>query len=238
MTYEHPIYTAASVDAQRHLSELNDSRLAFAGAYHGWGFHEDGCRSGITAAKSLGVHVVMPFARRGEDAATRHRLYRASRAGPVCVRGHAHASGPDQESLSLSEPAIGWWTTTGCRGLAGLVWRLARFERSDHSDVRAILDRARCGGGPDSDAGDASHPRLRLQSRSACSGATTRQEDASPSWPRCTTPTASVTPTFSDPTRHGRSEVNKELYVSPFYPVDGHYDIRVSEPGRISCRSR
>jgi predicted NAD/FAD-binding protein len=55
MTYEHPIYTATSVDAQRHLSKLNDSRLAFAGAYHGWGFHEDGCRSGIAAAQSLGV---------------------------------------------------------------------------------------------------------------------------------------------------------------------------------------
>ncbi len=55
MTYEHPIYTGTSVDAQRHLSELNGSGLAFAGAYHGWGFHEDGCRSGITAAKALGV---------------------------------------------------------------------------------------------------------------------------------------------------------------------------------------
>ena len=55
MTYEHPIYTAASLDAQRHLSELNGTRLAFAGAYHGWGFHEDGCRSGIAAAESLGV---------------------------------------------------------------------------------------------------------------------------------------------------------------------------------------
>jgi predicted NAD/FAD-binding protein len=55
MTYEHPIYTASSVKAQRHLARLNGSRLAFAGAYHGWGFHEDGCRSGIAAAESLGV---------------------------------------------------------------------------------------------------------------------------------------------------------------------------------------
>jgi uncharacterized protein len=55
MTYEHPIYTAASLRAQGRLPELNDGRLAFAGAYHGWGFHEDGCRSGVAAAASLGV---------------------------------------------------------------------------------------------------------------------------------------------------------------------------------------
>lgn len=54
MTYEHPLYTPASVAAQRRLPELNDGRLAFAGAYHGWGFHEDGCRSGASAALSLG----------------------------------------------------------------------------------------------------------------------------------------------------------------------------------------
>jgi predicted NAD/FAD-binding protein len=55
MLYEHPIYTTASVSAQPHLPALNDGRIAFAGAYHGWGFHEDGCRSGVDAAASLGV---------------------------------------------------------------------------------------------------------------------------------------------------------------------------------------
>jgi uncharacterized protein len=55
MVYEHPVYTAASVRAQRRLAELNDGRLAYAGAYHGWGFHEDGCRAGVAAALSLGA---------------------------------------------------------------------------------------------------------------------------------------------------------------------------------------
>ena len=55
MTYLHPTYTSASVAAQKRLASLNDGRIAFAGAYQGWGFHEDGCRSGVAAAESLGA---------------------------------------------------------------------------------------------------------------------------------------------------------------------------------------
>ena len=55
MRYEHPIYTTGAVAAQQLLPGLNDGRTAFAGAYHGWGFHEDGCRAGVAAAASLGV---------------------------------------------------------------------------------------------------------------------------------------------------------------------------------------
>jgi predicted NAD/FAD-binding protein len=54
MDYAHPAYTPASVAAQRRLPELNTGVTAFAGAYHGWGFHEDGCRSGAEAARALG----------------------------------------------------------------------------------------------------------------------------------------------------------------------------------------
>jgi uncharacterized protein len=54
MDYAHPVYTRESVAAQRDLPALNDGVTAYAGAYHGWGFHEDGCRSGVTAAASLG----------------------------------------------------------------------------------------------------------------------------------------------------------------------------------------
>jgi len=55
MTYEHPVFTAESLAAQRRLPEINDETLAFAGAYHGWGFHEDGCAAGVRAAACLGV---------------------------------------------------------------------------------------------------------------------------------------------------------------------------------------
>jgi predicted NAD/FAD-binding protein len=55
MTYSHPVYDQRSVAAQAQLPSLNTPVLAYAGAYHGWGFHEDGCRSGIQAASALGV---------------------------------------------------------------------------------------------------------------------------------------------------------------------------------------
>lgn len=54
MDYSHPVYTPASVAAQSRLAGLDDGVLVFAGAHHGWGFHEDGCRSGVAAARALG----------------------------------------------------------------------------------------------------------------------------------------------------------------------------------------
>ena len=55
MTYSHPIYTPESVAAQGKLATLDDHRVVFAGAYHGWGFHEDGAASGLRAARRLGA---------------------------------------------------------------------------------------------------------------------------------------------------------------------------------------
>ena len=55
MHYEHPIYTAGAVLAQARLGGLATDRTVYAGAYHGWGFHEDGCRSGVAAARHFGA---------------------------------------------------------------------------------------------------------------------------------------------------------------------------------------
>ena len=66
MTYSHPTYTSESVAAQQLLPTLNDDRVAFAGAYHGWGFHEDGAASGLRAAQHLGAK--WPSARRRAEA--------------------------------------------------------------------------------------------------------------------------------------------------------------------------
>jgi uncharacterized protein len=56
MGYTHPVYDPASVATQPHLDELNGPRHTYyAGAYHRYGFHEDGLWSAVRVAAHLGV---------------------------------------------------------------------------------------------------------------------------------------------------------------------------------------
>ena len=56
MRYQHPVYTHASVAAQSRRAEISGvNRTWYAGAYWGFGFHEDGLRSGIEVARALGA---------------------------------------------------------------------------------------------------------------------------------------------------------------------------------------
>jgi predicted NAD/FAD-binding protein len=55
MTYRHPVFTPDAVRAAERLRGAGGERLAFAGAHLGWGFHEDGARSGLDAARRLGA---------------------------------------------------------------------------------------------------------------------------------------------------------------------------------------
>ncbi|NYF98637.1 NAD(P)/FAD-dependent oxidoreductase [Janibacter cremeus] len=55
MDYAHPVFTREAVAAATRLRSAGGDRLAFAGAHLGWGFHEDGCRSGVQAAEHFGV---------------------------------------------------------------------------------------------------------------------------------------------------------------------------------------
>ncbi len=55
-TYHHPVYDRATVDAQAELPRIQGAaRTWFAGAWTGYGFHEDGLRSGLAAAAALGA---------------------------------------------------------------------------------------------------------------------------------------------------------------------------------------
>jgi predicted NAD/FAD-binding protein len=55
--YAHPVFTNAGMAAQRRVAEISQGRTHFAGAYWGWGFHEDGVVSGLRVARELGVRV-------------------------------------------------------------------------------------------------------------------------------------------------------------------------------------
>lgn len=55
MSYAHPVFTRGAVAAATRLRAAGGDRLAFAGAHLGWGFHEDGCRSGVEAAARFGA---------------------------------------------------------------------------------------------------------------------------------------------------------------------------------------
>ncbi|OGT54143.1 MAG: dehydrogenase [Gammaproteobacteria bacterium RIFCSPHIGHO2_12_FULL_63_22] len=56
MNYRHPVYDHASVAAQARRGDINGVRRTwFAGAYWGFGFHEDGLRSGVDVARALGA---------------------------------------------------------------------------------------------------------------------------------------------------------------------------------------
>jgi predicted NAD/FAD-binding protein len=56
IVYHHPIYDRAAVAAQVRWSEISgENRTHFCGAYWFYGFHEDGLRSALRVAESLGA---------------------------------------------------------------------------------------------------------------------------------------------------------------------------------------
>jgi uncharacterized protein len=53
--YEHPLFDAAAIRAQREIWQLQGHRNTwYCGAYFGSGFHEDGLQSGLAVAEALG----------------------------------------------------------------------------------------------------------------------------------------------------------------------------------------
>ena len=54
ITYHHPAYTPETLKAQARHAEISGVRRThFAGAYWGFGFHEDGVKSGLRVANTI-----------------------------------------------------------------------------------------------------------------------------------------------------------------------------------------
>lgn len=54
-SFEHPLFDATAIAAQRRLDALQGARHTwYAGAWTGFGFHEDGLKSGLAAVRALG----------------------------------------------------------------------------------------------------------------------------------------------------------------------------------------
>jgi DUF1365 family protein len=226
MEYEHPLYTPASVAAQRRLPEISTDRIAFAGAYHGWGFHEDGARSGLAAATRLGL----PWAR------TTTVLPRPGRF-ETTIR-HTRRT-PFRRSFE--HRSTFWLVDLDDLPDHGL---LARFEARDHlgspgRSLRANVESFLADNGVSLGEGArpgtilmAAHPRslghcFNPISIFWCFDDAGRQAGV----------VVEVHNTYGDrhaylvhPDEQGRAQTDKAMYVSPFHGVDGSYDIAVPLP--------
>jgi predicted NAD/FAD-binding protein/DUF1365 family protein len=219
MEYEHPLYTPESVAAQSRLAEVDTERISFAGAYHGWGFHEDGARSGLAAVERLGFAWGDPEPVTGVYATTIRHVRRTPFRRTFAHRSHTWL-------VDLDElPDHG---------------ALGRFEARDHlgdpdltirENLAAFLARH----GVELGTGRvwmAAHPRSFGHCSNPISVFWVRPEHAEP----CVV--VEVHNTYGDrhaylvhPDERGRASTPKQMYVSPFHGTDGHYDLHVPEPG-------
>jgi len=52
--YAHPVFDLPAIDAQQHLHQIQGQQHTwYAGAWLGYGFHEDGLKSGLSVAREL-----------------------------------------------------------------------------------------------------------------------------------------------------------------------------------------
>lgn len=232
MEYEHPLYTPESVAAQRRLPEIDTDRVVFAGAYHGWGFHEDGARSGLAAVTRLGLPWPSPVREerpRVETPALYRTTIKHTRRAPF-ERSFTHRSHTwlvDIDDLPDLRP---------------LPWAKGTFEARDHlgdpdrtlrENLEAFL----------ATEGVTLHPagRVLLATQPRAFGYCFNP--ISVFW--CLDPfgrveatVVEVHNTYGDrhaylvrPDEQGRARADKAMYVSPFHGTDGHYELAVPVPG-------
>jgi DUF1365 family protein len=226
MEYEHPLYNPASVSAQARLPGIDTERISFAGAYHGWGFHEDGASSGLRAVERLGLTWprVEPHAPADDvptgvyDTTIRH-----TRRTPFTrsFRHRSHAWVVDLDDLPD-------------HGLLG------RFEARDHlgdptATIRANVEAFLAGHGIDLRGG-----RVVMAAHARAFGHCFNPISGHWCWDASGGHAATVVEvhnTYGDrhaylvhPDERGRATTPKAMYVSPFHGTDGTYHLAVPVP--------
>lgn len=231
MEYEHPLYTPESVAAQGRLPELDTDRVAFAGAYHGWGFHEDGARSGLAAVERLGLTWPAPgeAAPRVETPALYRTTISHTRREPF-ERSFTHRSHtwlvdvdelPDHRPLAFA------------RGTFAARDHLGSPDRTLRQNLEAFLATEGVTLDP---AG-----RILLATQPRAFGYCFNP--ISVWWcldhlGRLEATVVEVHNTYGDrhaylvdPDEQGRASTDKAMYVSPFHGTDGRYELAVPLPG-------
>ncbi|MCO5315117.1 MAG: DUF1365 family protein [Solirubrobacterales bacterium] len=223
--YSHPIYTPESVAAIGRAERLDTDRVAFAGAWRGWGFHEDGARAGLKAAERLG------FTWDTREAVRTPRIYRTSlphsRTEPVRYR-FTHRSYTwlvDLDRLPRTRRPRSWIT-----GSFRSSDHLGRPERPIRENVEELLR----------DNGITAIGRVLMaampRAYGYCFNPLTVFWCYDPE-ERLAATVLEVQNTYGQrhpyvftPKQGGRGESEKRMYVSPFHGTDGSYEVRVSEP--------
>jgi uncharacterized protein len=226
MEYEHPLYNPASVAAQGRLPSINSERVAFAGAYHGWGFHEDGARSGLAAVEGLGLTwpAALPHSPADDvPTGTYETTIRHTRRKPF-ARTFTHRSHTWVVDLDdLPDHGV-----------------LGRFESRDHlgdaelsirANVEALL--------ADHDL-DLAGGRIVMAAHARAFGYCFNPISVFWCWDASGSPASTVVEvhnTYGDrhayvvhPDTQGRATIPKAMYVSPFHGTDGTYELAVPVP--------
>ena len=230
MEYEHPLYTPESVAAQARLRELDTDRVALAGAYHGWGFHEDGARSGLHAVERLGLAwPERPTAADVETGVVYDTTIRHQRRTPFkrAFTHHSHTWLVDLDDLPDHK------STSWLRGSFEARDHLGSPDRTIRENVEHLLDLEGVTLSRDVRVLMAAQPRA----FGYCFNPITVFWALAPDGyvEACV---VEVHNTYGDrhaylvhPDEQGRARTGKAMYVSPFHGTDGHYELVVPVPG-------
>ena len=229
MEYAHPLYDPASVAARRRLPAIATDRIAFAGAYHGWGFHEDGARSGVAAAERLGLHL---------GRGSRHRRDRPRPRAWASTRPRSGTPGVLLSTGRSTHRSHTWLVDLDDLPDHGV---LGRFEARDHLGSPGRTLRENVEGFLAANGVQAAGGRILMAAQPRAFGFCFNPISVFWCFDRSGEQAAVVVEvhnTYGDrhaylvhPDEQGRATTDKQMYVSPFHGTDGTYELAVPLPG-------